>query len=44
MYDVLIEGAGPAGVAAAVYCARAGLNTAVLRNFLWADRLRLQAK
>lgn len=32
MYDVLIEGAGPAGVAAAVYCARAGLNTAVFEK------------
>lgn len=34
-YDVIILGGGPAGAAAAVYCARKGFNTAVNRQKRW---------
>ena len=30
MYDIIIIGAGPAGISAAIYCKRAGMNTVVL--------------
>ena len=33
-YDVLIAGGGPAGLCAAIYCGRAGLNTAVAEKLV----------
>jgi len=32
MYDVIIIGAGPAGLSAAIYSARSGLKTAVFEK------------
>ena len=32
IYDVIILGAGPAGLTAGIYCARAGLKTVIIEN------------
>ena len=32
MYDVIIVGAGPAGLTAGIYCARANLNTIIFEK------------
>ena len=34
MYDVIIIGAGPAGLSCAIYCKRAGLNVCILDKYL----------
>ncbi len=41
MWDVLILGGGPAGMTAALYCARAGLNVAVLEKALVGGQMAL---
>jgi thioredoxin reductase (NADPH) len=38
-YDVLIVGAGPAGLAAGLYCSRAGLKTAVLERSMYGGQI-----
>ena len=32
VYDVVILGAGPAGLTSGIYCARAGLKTVIIEN------------
>jgi thioredoxin reductase (NADPH) len=44
VYDVILIGAGPAGSSAAIYTARAGLNTLVIDKGLTAGALGLAAK
>lgn len=44
MWDVLILGGGPAGMTAALYCARAGLNVAVLEKALVGGQMALAEK
>ena len=41
MWDVLILGGGPAGMAAAIYCARAGLSVAVLEKGIVGGQMAL---
>ena len=43
MYDVIIVGAGPAGITASIYCARANLKTIVFEkeNENWKQLLTL---
>ena len=38
VYDMIIVGGGPGGYTAALYAARAGLDTVVLENSLPADK------
>ena len=40
LYDMIIIGGGPGGYTAALYAARAGLDTLVLENYQQADRWR----
>ncbi|MDD6643274.1 MAG: NAD(P)/FAD-dependent oxidoreductase [Faecousia sp.] len=44
MWDVLILGGGPAGMAAALYCARAGLSVAVLEKAIVGGQMALAEK
>lgn len=44
MYDVAIIGAGPAGLTAAIYCARAGLKTAVLEKLFTGGQAAVNAE
>jgi len=41
VYDVVILGSGPAGLTAAIYTSRAGLNTLVVAGTLWGGQLML---
>ena len=41
MYDVIILGSGPAGLTAAIYTSRAGLNTLVVAGAMWGGQLML---
>lgn len=41
MYDVIIIGSGPAGMTAAIYAGRAGLNTLVVAGVAWGGQLML---
>ncbi len=44
MYDVIIIGAGPAGLSGALYCSRAGLNTLILDAGAPGGKLNLTAE
>jgi thioredoxin reductase (NADPH) len=41
LYDVIIVGSGPAGLTAAIYTSRAGLNTLVVAGTLWGGQLMI---
>lgn len=41
MYDVIIVGSGPAGLTAAIYCQRFGLQTVVIAGRAWGGQLML---
>lgn len=43
-YDVIIVGAGPAGMTAAIYAARADMNVLLLDKLARADRLSIRMK
>lgn len=44
MYDVIIIGAGPAGLSAGIYAVRAGLNTLILDKASWGGQTVLTAE
>ena len=44
MYDVLIAGAGPSGVTAAIYCARAGISVLVFEKYFVGGQAALTAE
>ena len=44
MYDVIIIGAGPAGLSAGIYAIRAGLDTLILDKSAWGGQTILSAE
>lgn len=44
MYDVMIIGAGPAGLSAGIYSVRAGLDTLILDKTSWGGQIALSAE